>query len=76
MTNVGVRPTFGGRQLVVETHLLEFEGDLYAERLEVRFLARVRDEMRFDSAFALADQIARDRAAALSYFHNVQIRPA
>lgn len=73
VTNVGVRPTFGGTDLTVETHLLEFEGDLYGERLEVRFLARVRDEMRFDSAFELADQIARDRAAALSYFQNLPI---
>jgi len=73
VTNVGVRPTFGGTDLTVETHLLEFEGDLYGERVEVRFLARVRDEMRFDSAFELADQIARDRAAALSYFQNLPI---
>jgi len=73
VTNVGVRPTFGGDTLIVETHLLEFEGDLYGERIEVRFLARMRDEMRFASAFELADQIARDRAAALSYFQNQPI---
>jgi riboflavin kinase/FMN adenylyltransferase len=73
VTNVGVRPTFGGADLKVETHLLDFEGDLYGERVEVRFLARVRDEKRFDSAFELADQIARDRAAALSYFQNLPI---
>jgi riboflavin kinase/FMN adenylyltransferase len=73
ITNVGVRPTFGGDQLIVETHLLDFEGDLYGERVEVRFLARVRDEMRFASAFELADQIARDRAAALSYFQNLPL---
>jgi len=73
VTNVGVRPTFGGDQLIVETHLLDFEGDLYGERVEVRFLARVRDEMRFASAFELADQIARDRAAALSYFQNLPL---
>lgn len=73
VTNVGVRPTFGGRVLTVETHLLEFDDDLYTERVEVRFLARVRDEMRFDSAMELADQIARDRAAALSYFQHARI---
>ena len=73
VTNVGVRPTFGGSELIVETHLLDFEDDLYGERIEVRFLARIRDEMRFASAFELADQIARDRAAALSYFHNLPI---
>jgi riboflavin kinase/FMN adenylyltransferase len=74
MTNVGVRPTFGGKTVVVESHLLDFVGDLYGERLEVRFLARIRDEQEFPSAFELADQIARDRAAAEAYFHNVQFR--
>jgi len=73
VTNVGIRPTFGGTELVVETHLLEFDADLYGERIEVRFLARVRDEMRFDTPFELADQVARDRAAALSYFQNLPI---
>jgi len=73
VTNVGVRPTFGGRELTVESHLLEFDDDLYTERVEVRFLARVRDEMRFESPLELADQIARDRAAAMSYFQNVWI---
>jgi len=73
VTNVGVRPTFGGTELVVETHLLELDTDLYGERMEVRFLDRVRDEMRFDTPFELADQVARDRAAALSYFHNLPI---
>lgn len=73
VTNVGVRPTFSGRELTVESHLLDFDDDLYTERVEVRFLARIRDEMRFDNPMELADQIARDRAAALSYFQNVRI---
>jgi riboflavin kinase/FMN adenylyltransferase len=73
ITNVGIRPTFSGRELTVESHLLEFDDDLYTERVEVRFLARVRDEMKFENPVDLADQIARDRAAALSYFQNVRI---
>jgi riboflavin kinase/FMN adenylyltransferase len=75
VTNVGVRPTFGGRRLTVESHLLEFEGDLYHERVEVRFLARLRDEARFASASELADQIARDCAAAEAYFQNLSLGP-
>lgn len=71
LSNIGVRPTFGGRELTVETHLLEFEGDLYTERVELRLLARLRDEMQFETATELGDQIARDRAAAISYFQNV-----
>lgn len=70
VTNVGVRPTFEGGELTVETHLLDFDDDLYTERIEVGFLARIRNEIRFDTATELADQIARDRAAAMSYFQS------
>jgi riboflavin kinase/FMN adenylyltransferase len=75
VTNVGVRPTFAGKTVSVESHLLEFEGDLYNERIELRFLDRIRDEMRFDGPIDLADQIARDRAAAESFFRNLQVQP-
>jgi riboflavin kinase/FMN adenylyltransferase len=71
VTNVGVRPTFGGGELLVETHLLDFEEDIYGERIEVGFLARLRDEKKFSGASELADQIARDRAAAFSYFQGL-----
>jgi riboflavin kinase/FMN adenylyltransferase len=73
VTNVGLRPTFGGKDITVESHLLDFDGDLYTERVEVSFLARLRDEMRFASAIELGDQIARDRAAAEAYFANLQL---
>jgi len=75
ITNVGIRPTFGGEQLTVETHLLDAEENLYGERIEVRFLARIRDERAFSSASELADQIARDCAAAAAYFQNSQPAP-
>jgi riboflavin kinase/FMN adenylyltransferase len=70
VTNVGVRPTFGGQSATVETHLLEFNDDLYHERIEVHFLERLRDEVEFDDAAMLADQMARDRAAAVAFFQN------
>lgn len=73
VTNVGTRPTFLETNRTVETHLLGFDGDLYDERVALRFLARIRDEIRFSSASDLADQIARDRAAAESYFQNLHI---
>jgi riboflavin kinase/FMN adenylyltransferase len=73
VTNVGVRPTFEGGEPTVETHLLDFDDDLYTERIEVGFLARIRDEIRFDTATELADQIARDRAAAMSYFQSLRL---
>jgi riboflavin kinase/FMN adenylyltransferase len=70
VTNVGVRPTFGGEGVTVETHLLGFSDDLYHERIEVHFLERLRDEVEFDDAAALAEQMARDRAAAVAFFQN------
>lgn len=75
VTNVGRRPTFAGRETTVETHLLGFHETLYEERIEVRFLARLRDEMRFASPSELADQLARDRAAAESYFTHREPGP-
>jgi riboflavin kinase/FMN adenylyltransferase len=70
VTNVGMRPTIDGVDLRVETHLLGFDEDLYGERVTVRFLAHLRDETQFNDVTELADQIARDRAAAESYFQN------
>jgi riboflavin kinase/FMN adenylyltransferase len=74
VTNVGVRPTFNGSQRVVETHLFDLDDDLYGERISLRFLARLRDEQRFGSAAELADQIARDKAAAVAFFDNQNIQ--
>ena len=73
VSNVGIRPTFNGGGVVVETHLLGYEGDLYGQRIEVRFLERLRDERRFSGPEELADQIARDRAAAEGYFQNLPL---
>jgi riboflavin kinase/FMN adenylyltransferase len=59
--NVGVRPTFGqGNALLVEAYLLDFEGDLYGERLRIAFLERLRGEERFDDIDALIAQMGRD----------------
>jgi riboflavin kinase/FMN adenylyltransferase len=73
ITNVGVRPTFGGTALSVESHLIDVDEDLYGERVEVRFLARLRDEKTFAGPAELADQIARDEAAATSYFSGLTL---
>src|SRR6266568_3933031 len=58
--NIGGNPTFGAEPVHIEAYLLDFEGDLVGEALEVEFWARLHDEIRFDSAEALADQIAED----------------
>jgi riboflavin kinase/FMN adenylyltransferase len=63
--NVGVRPTFdSGRGLLVEAHLIGFEGDLYGETLRIAFVERMRGEKRFDSVDELVEQMNRDVAQA------------
>jgi len=69
VTNVGVRPTFSdGEDLTVETHILDREISLYGERIELAFLKRLRDEVRFDGPQALAEQIRCDVEEAARYF--------
>ena len=59
--NVGVRPTFDtGRGLLVEPHLIGFEGDIYGETLRIAFLERLRGERRFESVDALVEQMNAD----------------
>jgi riboflavin kinase/FMN adenylyltransferase len=63
--NVGVRPTFeSGRGLLVEAHLVGFDGDLYGQQLRLAFLERMRGEKRFDSVDALVEQMQEDIAEA------------
>ena len=62
--NVGTRPTFeSSRRVVVEGHLIEFEGDLQDVELSLRFVRRLRDELRFSGSEELAAQIELDVAA-------------
>lgn len=59
--NVGVRPMFdSGRTLLIEAHLIGFEGDLYGQILRIAFVDRMRGERRFDSVDALVDQMRAD----------------
>ena len=60
MMNIGRRPTFDEMDVTVEIHLLDYNGDLYGERLSVQFLQRLRDEQKFDSPDALAAQLSED----------------
>jgi riboflavin kinase / FMN adenylyltransferase len=62
--NIGVRPQFEtALGLLVEVHLLDFDGDLYGARLHLELLAWLRDERRFDSVEALVAQIQQDLEA-------------
>ena len=75
ITNVGNRPTFGGEpELTVETHVMDFDRELYGEKIRVRFLHRLRGEKKFASIDALRAQIDRDYDRAVRYFGLPAIR--
>jgi riboflavin kinase / FMN adenylyltransferase len=58
--SIGTNPHYGGRERKIEAFLLDFDGDLYGQRLVVELWQRLRDEQSFDSERALIDQIAAD----------------
>lgn len=69
VTNVGTRPTVDQEQdVTVETHLLDFSGDIYGQRLTVSFYQRLRGLYRFESTQALRAQIACDEERARALF--------
>jgi riboflavin kinase/FMN adenylyltransferase len=72
IVNVGTRPTFNQYPPTVEAHLLDFTRDIYGERMQLDFLHRLRDELRFSSVEALAEQIRADRANALAWLQSVK----
>lgn len=60
MANLGPMPTFGIYKPTLEVHLLDFDGDLYGHKVEVSFIRRLRDTMRFNSVEALQCQLQED----------------
>ncbi len=64
VANLGYRPTVKGQGLLLEVHLLDFDGDLYGERLCVALRHKLRDEQQFDSLDALRTQLALDKQRA------------
>ena len=60
MTNIGKRPTVGGTTRTIETHILDFNEDIYGLPMRIRFLRRIRDERKFPSLEALRAQLLED----------------
>lgn len=68
VSNIGMRPTFNGKSLSVETHLLDFTTEVSAERMELRFWKRLRSEKKFSGPEELRAQIAKDTQSASRFF--------
>ncbi|MCL1808694.1 MAG: bifunctional riboflavin kinase/FAD synthetase [Clostridiales bacterium] len=70
VTNVGNRPTVGESRKNMETHIFDFNKDLYGKAIRVEFLERMRDERKFESMDALAGQIKKDCVMAKDYHES------
>lgn len=68
VVNIGLRPTFGVHQRTIETHILDFAGEIYGQRISVEFLKRLRSEQKFSGIEEIRAQIGRDAQAARAYF--------
>jgi riboflavin kinase/FMN adenylyltransferase len=74
VTNIGTRPTFDdGTEPSIETHVLNWSGNLYGDVVRVRFLHRLRAEKKFASVGELTSQIGRDVARAERYFERAGV---
>jgi riboflavin kinase/FMN adenylyltransferase len=66
MCNIGCRPTVGeGNARTIETNIFGFDEDIYGLDLEIGFVTKIRDEVRFDSIEALRNQLTIDRDTCL-----------
>ena len=70
VTNIGMRPTFDGHQITIETHLLDFDGDIYDHRMTIRMIARLRDEHQFPDKESLVCQMEKDKACAIELLNK------
>jgi len=73
VTNIGMRPTFGETTPTIETHVLDYSGDLYGHTVRLAFVQRLRDERRFEDVDALRAQIDADKRRAERLFTRLAI---
>jgi riboflavin kinase/FMN adenylyltransferase len=68
---MGVRPTVGGTNPVLEVHLFEFNDFIYSKRLKVKFIKKIRDEKKFENLDMLKLQIQQDISIAKKFINNI-----
>ena len=73
VANIGYSPTFDDQQYTLEVHLINFSGNLYDQCIRVNFIERLRDEIKFDTIAALADQIKLDIINSKKVFDTIQV---
>lgn len=70
ITNIGTRPTVNGNLLCAETHIFDFEGDLYKKAVTVELLSYLREERKFSSLDELCEQVQKDIATAKKFINK------
>lgn len=70
MMNIGKRPTFNGRDTVLEVHILNFDKEIYGKDIQLQFVKRIRDEKQFDGVDDLKTQLKNDEIEARSVLEN------
>ena len=70
MCNIGLKPTVGGKARTIETHILDFDEDLYGLPIRLHFRERIRDEQKFPSLDVLRLQLEKDRDAVKQYIYG------
>ena len=68
VASIGNRPTVDGTRTLLEVYIFDFDQDIYGRHLQVSFLHKLRDQVKFDSLEALTAQIERDVAEARAWF--------
>ncbi|MEO7557857.1 MAG: bifunctional riboflavin kinase/FAD synthetase [Gammaproteobacteria bacterium] len=71
VASIGTRPTFDGTRCLLEVHVFDFDRDIYGCYVQVDFLRKLRDEVRFDTPAALRQQMEIDARQARSFFGNI-----
>ena len=67
ITNIGIKPTFDGEAITIETHVLDFSADIYSKTIGINFLDRIRDEQKFSGLDELKENIKKDSDIARQY---------
>lgn len=65
MMNIGIRPTFEGQERTLEVNIFDFHDDIYGQTIQVRFIDRIRDEMKFEGIEDLKAQLSKDKQKTL-----------
>ena len=73
VASLGTRPTVDGTEMLLEVHVFDFAGELYGREIEVEFVAKLRDEIKFDSLDALTAQMKVDAAQARDLLSKVNL---